>query len=104
VVDFWAPWCGLWRIAAPTTENLAKEYQGRLKFCKLNVDENRQTATEYQVMSIPQILFLKDGQVVDESTGAVPEPVLHSKVGSLLGQQQAPRIRQPFSIPVTAII
>jgi thioredoxin 1 len=91
-------------MIGPVTEKLANEYQGRLKFCKLNVDENRQTATKYQVMSIPTLLFFKGGKAVEQNIGAVSEPMLHSKVGSLLGQQQAPRIRQPFSIPVTAII
>jgi len=86
VVDFWAPWCGPCRMIAPITEKLAKEYQGRLKFCKLNVDENPQMASKYQVLSIPQILFFKDGQVVDESTGAVPESVLRSKAESALQQ------------------
>jgi thioredoxin 1 len=87
MVDFWAPWCGPCRMVAPVTEKLAEEYEGRLKFCKLNVDENPQTASKYQVMSIPQILFFKDGEVVDESTGAVPESVLRSKVESVLQRQ-----------------
>ena len=87
VVDFWAPWCGPCRMIAPITEKLAQEYAGRLKFCKLNVDENPQMASKYQVMSIPQILFFKDGEVVDEITGAVPESALRSKVESLLQQQ-----------------
>jgi len=87
VVDFWAPWCGPCRMIAPITEKLAQEYAGRLKFCKLNVDENPQMASKYQVMSIPQILFFKDGEVVDEITGAVPESALRSKVEALLQQQ-----------------
>jgi len=84
MVDFWAPWCGPCRMIAPTTEKLAKEYQGRLKVCKLNVDENPQTASKYRVMSIPQVLFFKNGEVVDESTGAVPESALRSKAESVL--------------------
>jgi len=84
MVDFWAPWCGPCRMIAPITEKLAEEYEGRLKLCMLNVDENPQTASKYKVMSIPQILFFKDGEVVDESTGAVPESVLRSKVESVL--------------------
>jgi len=87
VVDFWAPWCGPCRMIAPITEKLAEEYEGRLKFCKLNVDENQQTASKYRVMSIPQILFFKGGEVVDESTGAVPESALRSKVESVLQGQ-----------------
>ena len=87
MVDFWAPWCGPCRMIAPITEKLAKEYEGRLKVCKLNVDDNPQTASTYRVLSIPQILFFKNGVTVDQSTGAVPEPVLQSKVESVVQQQ-----------------
>jgi thioredoxin 1 len=87
MVDFWAPWCGPCRMIAPITEKLAKEYEGRLKFCKLNVDDNQQTASKYRVMSIPQVLFFKNGEIVDESTGAVPESVLRSKAESVLQKQ-----------------
>lgn len=84
VVDFWAPWCGPCRMVGPTVDKLSEEYQGRLKFCKLNVDENRDMAAKYQVMSIPLLLFFKDGQLVDQSLGAVPERTLRSKVEELL--------------------
>jgi len=87
VVDFWAPWCAPCRMIAPITQKLAKEYQGRLKFCKLNVDENPLAASKYQVMSIPMLLFFKDGKVADKSVGAVPESELGSKVELLLRQQ-----------------
>jgi len=87
IVDFWAPWCGPCRMIAPITEKLAKEYEGRIKLCKLNVDDNPRTASKYQVMSIPQILFFKGGEIVDESTGAVPESVLRSKAESVLQKQ-----------------
>jgi thioredoxin 1 len=86
-VDFWAPWCGPCRMIAPITEKLAEEYEGRLKLCKLNMDENPQTASKYQVRSIPQILFFKDGEVVDEITGLVPESVLRSKTELILQKQ-----------------
>jgi thioredoxin 1 len=84
VVDFWAPWCGPCMMIAPVTEKLAKEYKEKVKFCKLNVDENSQTARKYQVMSIPLLLFFNSGQVVDESLGAVPENMIRPKVEALL--------------------
>jgi len=84
MVDFWAPWCGPCRMIAPITEKLAKEYEDRIKVCKLNIDDNPQTASTYRVLSIPQILFFRNGVTVDQSTGAVPEHVLQSKVESVL--------------------
>jgi len=74
-------------MMGPVTEKLASEYQGRLKFCKLNVDENPRMASKYQVMSIPMLLFFKEGNVIEQSTGAVPESQLRSKVESVRRQQ-----------------
>jgi len=87
MVDFWAPWCGPCRMLTPITEKLAEEYAGRLKSCKLNVDENPQMSSKYHIMSIPQVLFFKNGNMVNESSGAVPESVLRSKVELVLQQQ-----------------
>lgn len=84
VVDFWAPWCGPCYMIAPVTEKLSQEYAGRVKFCKLNVDENLQTAREYQVMSIPLLLFFKGGKQVDSVLGAVPEAMIKPRVEVLL--------------------
>jgi len=84
VVDFWAPWCGPCLMIAPITEKLSNEYKGKVKFCKLNVDENPQTARKYQVMSIPLLLFFNNGKVTDESLGAVPENMIQAKVEALL--------------------
>jgi len=84
MVDFWAPWCGPCRMIAPITEKLAVEYEGRLKVCKLNVDNSPQTASKYRVLTIPQVFFFKNGEAVDQSTGAVPEHVLQSKAESVL--------------------
>ena len=72
LVDFWAPWCGSCRMAAPVLEKIAQQYKGRLKVCKLNVDDGRQTATEYGIMSIPTLSVFKAGEVVDQITGVTP--------------------------------
>ncbi|MFC2000210.1 thioredoxin [Chloroflexota bacterium] len=84
VVDFWAPWCGPCRMVGPIIDKLSEEYNGRVKFCKLNVDDNRDMATKYQVMSIPLLLFFKGGEVVDQNLGAAPEKAIRSKVEELL--------------------
>ena len=84
VVDFWAPWCGPCRMVGPIMDKLSEEYKGRVKFCKLNVDDNRDMATKYQVMSIPLLLFFKGGEVVDQNLGAAPEKAIRSKVEELL--------------------
>jgi len=84
VVDFWAPWCAPCRMIAPVTEKLSKEYEGKFKVCKLNVDENPHMAMRYQVMSIPLLLFFKNGGKVDEILGAVPESMIRPKVEALL--------------------
>ncbi len=72
VVDYWAPWCGPCLMAAPVLEKIAGEYEGRLKVCKLNVDEHRQIAINYGIMSIPTLHIFKDGQLVDQITGVTP--------------------------------
>ena len=71
LVDFWADWCGPCKMIAPTVDELADEYQGRLKVCKLDVDVNQRTAQQYAVRSIPSLLFFKDGKVVETVVGAV---------------------------------
>jgi thioredoxin 1 len=84
VVDFWAPWCGPCRMMAPIMDKAAVQYAGKFKFCKINVDENQVSASQYQAMSIPLILFFKAGQVVDKSLGAIPESQLSAKLDSLI--------------------
>ena len=71
LVDFWAEWCGPCKMIAPTVEELAEQYDGRLKVYKLDVDSNQRTAQEYAVRSIPSLLFFKGGQVVETVVGAV---------------------------------
>jgi thioredoxin 1 len=84
VVDFWAPWCGPCRMLAPVTEKLADSYSGKVKFCKLNVDENPAVSRKYRVMSIPTLIFFKGGEQKDSSLGAVPEMVLKPKIEALI--------------------
>jgi len=84
VVDFWAPWCGPCRMMAPIIGETAEQYRGKFKFCKLNVDENQATARRYRAMSIPLLVFFKNGQVVDQSLGAIPASQLRSKLDALL--------------------
>ncbi len=84
MVDFWAVWCGPCRMIAPTVEELAKEYMGKVKVAKLNTDDNPDIASRYKIMGIPTIIFFKDGQKVDQIVGAVPKPQLKAKLDSLL--------------------
>ena len=84
VVDFWAPWCGPCLRISPLVEKFSEEFKGKLKCCKLNVDQNHETASSYRVMSIPLLLFFKDGQQVDQSLGAVSESMIRPKVEALL--------------------
>jgi len=84
MVDLWAPWCRPCLMVAPVVDKLAENYKGRFKFCRLNVDQNPKTAARYRIMSIPTLIFLKDGKVVDTVIGAVPERTLKPKIEALL--------------------
>jgi len=84
VVDCWAPWCGPCRMIAPTIEAMAKDYRGKVVFGKLNTDQNISTAQKYGIMSIPTLLFFKNGELVDRLIGAVPRQYIEEKLKSIL--------------------
>jgi thioredoxin 1 len=86
MVDFWAVWCGPCQMVAPIVEELAGEYAGKLKVMKLNTDENPEIAVRYQVLSIPTILFFKNGQPVEKLVGARPKRQFKEAIESLLAQ------------------
>jgi thioredoxin 1 len=83
-VDFWAPWCQPCLRVSPIYDKLAREYRGRFRFCKINVDVNPFTAMTYQVQSIPMQMFFVDGQKVKEIVGAVPEAVIRATIDETL--------------------
>ena len=84
VVDFWAVWCGPCKVIAPIIDQLAAEYDGKVKFVKLDVDENPETAIKYGVRSIPTVIFFKNGAEADKVIGAQQKPVFVQKVNALL--------------------
>jgi thioredoxin 1 len=84
LIDFWAEWCGPCRAIAPVVEDLAKEYAGRLKVLKMNVDENPNTPSRYNVRGIPNLILFKDGQVRDQIVGAVPKTQLVKAIGQVV--------------------
>ncbi len=86
VVDFWAPWCGPCRIVSPIIDELAQEYAGKVKIGKINVDENSQTAGQYGVMSIPSIVFFKNGQPVKTMVGAQSKENYKQEIEAILAQ------------------
>jgi thioredoxin 1 len=85
LVDLWAPWCAPCRMVAPVVEELASEYEGRVSFAKLNVDQNPRTASRYGIMSIPTLLIFKDGKPVSNIVGFRPKAELKRSLDAALG-------------------
>jgi len=86
LIDLWAPWCGPCKMVAPILEQLASRYAGRIKVVKVNVDENPRSAQNYDARSIPTLVFVRNGSVVERMIGAQPAPALASRIDALLAQ------------------
>ena len=84
VADFWAEWCGPCRMIAPILKDLARDYKDKVKVAKINVDEEPDLASQFNIVSIPTLLFFKGGQVVKQQIGAVPRQVLEKLVKDLM--------------------
>jgi thioredoxin 1 len=84
IVDFWAEWCGPCRMIAPIVEEIAVQYSGRVKVCKVNVDENQSLASRYGIRSIPSLLIFKGGTVANQVIGAVPKGELVKRLDTVL--------------------
>jgi len=84
MVDFWAEWCGPCKMVGPTVEALAKEYDGKVKIAKMNVDENRETPARFGIRNIPTLILFKDGEVAQTIIGAHPKSHLEEELKKLL--------------------
>ena len=84
LVDFWAEWCGPCRMLSPVVSAIAVKYEGKLKVCKVNVDDAMEVAEQYFISSIPAVKFFKNGEIVNESIGFVPQPKLEAIIDEII--------------------
>ncbi len=84
LVDFWAPWCGPCKMLGPVIEEIAKEYEGKIKVFKMNVDENPETSRKYGIRSIPTVKIFKGGEIVENIVGNVPKDLIVEKISQFL--------------------
>lgn len=84
LVDFWAEWCGPCRMLGPVIDELAEDYDGEVKVCKVNIDEQSELAMRFKVMTIPTVILFKNGEAVDKSVGAVPKSNFVNMIGKYL--------------------
>lgn len=84
MVDFWAPWCGPCRMLAPVIDSIAEEFDGKANICKVNTDEQEALSAKFGIRSVPTIIYYKDGQEVDKTTGAVAAQAIKDKINALL--------------------
>jgi thioredoxin 2 len=96
LVDLWAPWCGPCRMVSPALENLARERAGQLKLVKVNVDTSPRVAGRHRVQSIPTLMVVIDGEVVERQTGAAPEPALRHWLEAALAKRPRPGAQAPY--------
>ena len=88
IVDFWAEWCGPCKILGPTFEKISEEYKGKLKFVKMNVDDNQDIAGKFSIQGIPSMLIFNKGEEAERLVGALPETLLKEKIDSALSNLQ----------------
>jgi thioredoxin 1 len=86
LVDFYADWCGPCKMVGPIIEEMAEKYAGKAKICKINIDEQRKLAITNKVMSIPTLFFIKDGEIKERISGALPQSILEEKLDALIAQ------------------
>lgn len=84
MVDFWAPWCGPCRMLAPVIDELAGDFAGKANVCKVNTDEEQDLAVKFGIRSIPTVIYMKDGQIMDQTIGAASKQAFTDKINSLL--------------------